>query len=144
MSDNATKAFLKMPEIVRRAIRQSMYQIGIMLVKDLKEDMKKPKSGRVYKIQRGKRIYRHIASAPNERPASRTGRLRKSVNFLARGFNAVEFGSNGVDYAKYLEYGTQKMQKRAPFLRTVELNNQKSIGILKRNTNGMFNIKVIN
>jgi HK97 gp10 family phage protein len=138
--EQATKEMLRLPENIRRAIRQAMYSAGVLLVKDLKNDMKLPKSGRIYKIKKGKRTYTHIASSPDERPASMSGRLRKSINFLARGFNRIEFGSEGVDYATYLEYGTRKMAKRQPFLRTININNNKIISILRTKTKNQFNV----
>jgi hypothetical protein len=138
--EQASKEMLRLPENIRRAVRQSMHSIGILLVKDLKADMKLPKSGRIYKITKGKRTFMHRASSPDERPANITGRFRNSINFVQRGFNRIEFGSEGVPYATYLEYGTRIMAKRQPFLRTIKINESKLISILREKTNNQFNI----
>ena len=88
------------------------------------------------KIYLGKRKKYHIASAPHEVPAYRSGKFYKSVNFLVRGVNRMEFGSEGVDYARYLEEGTSKMVARKPFEKT----NKKNYELIKSmSTNNINN-----
>ena len=102
---------------------KGFFTSGKELVKDLKKDMKEPKSGRTYKIYRGvrggklKKPRLHIASAPSETPAILTGKFRKSVDFAVRGNRTLEFGANqsAPEYAEFLENGTSKMEAREPF-----------------------------
>ena len=138
--ERATKEMSELPEKIKKAIRRSMYSAGILLVKDLKTDMKLPKSGRIYEITKGKRTFMHRASSPDERPANMTGRFRRSIKFVQSGFNRIEFGSEGVPYATDLEYGTRITAKRQPFLRTIKINKSKIISILQKRINNQFNI----
>ena len=127
-SNEKTMKFLyELPVEITRAIRKGFFTSGKELVKDLKKDMKEPKSGRTYKIYRGvrggklKKPRLHIASAPSETPAILTGKFRKSVDFAVRGNRTLEFGANqsAPEYAEFLEKGTSKMEAREPFKRTV-------------------------
>jgi len=69
------------------------------------------KSGEVYEKHQPKRTHR--ASAPGQAPATDTGALVRSIQADIRGRSA-EVAAN-VDYAVYLEFGTQDMEPR-PFL----------------------------
>jgi HK97 gp10 family phage protein len=69
------------------------------------------KSGDVYEKYQPKRTHR--ASAPGQAPATDTGALVRSIQADIRGRDA-EVSAN-VDYAVYLEFGTQDMEPR-PFL----------------------------
>jgi HK97 gp10 family phage protein len=69
------------------------------------------KSGEVYEKYQPKRTHR--ASAPGQAPATDTGALVRSIQADIRGRSA-EVAAN-VDYAVYLEFGTQDMEPR-PFL----------------------------
>jgi len=64
----------------------------------------------------GRRYGKHQASAPGEAPATNTGRLIQSIAWqvLNQGLT-VEIGSP-LDYASYLEDGTQRMDPR-PWLK---------------------------
>lgn len=98
-----------------RGIRQGFFQIGHDLVRTAKRDvLKKPKSGRTYLIRRGKTRRRHVASAPGESPANISGKYRKSIGFKIKGSSQLIFGagSPSVEYAKFLEKGTSKMEPR--------------------------------
>ena len=104
----------------RRALRKGMYRIGKDLESTLKRDiLKKPKSGRTYirKTANGRRR-RHIASAPGETVANRTGNYRNSVGFKV-GQDKIEFGA-GVEYAGFLENGTPKMGARPSLKNTIK------------------------
>ncbi len=100
------------------------------------------RTGRVYRVPGTQRFY--IASAPGEPPAKATGRLRESVVGTVdyEGLNIV--GYVGIregeqvpdskvtvgDYAKWLEYGTKRMEPR-PWLRpSFEKSEDKIKGIL--------------
>lgn len=78
-----------------------------------------PKTGRVYR-RRG-RV--HQASAPGEAPATDTGRLvqsRRTVYDQDKLQGDVVWST---DYARHLEYGTQKMEPR-PYA-SVAVNNKR-------------------
>lgn len=119
-----------LPKALTKGIRVGAYISGKELVADLKEDMRKPKSGRRYKIYKGiggkllKRPRIHIASSPDETPAIITGEFRKSIDFKVRGNKTLEFGSGNEglakDYAKVLELGSSIMAARKPLGRTVK------------------------
>ena len=69
------------------------------------------KSGRVY-VRRG---IKHQASAPGQPPAADTGRLHTSIQMIPEpDLLKVTIGP-GVQYAKFLEFGTKKMAPR-PFM----------------------------
>lgn len=77
----------------------------------------KPKRGRVYiRTDRAGRRRRHVASAPYETIANRTGATRRSLSWKINP-TQIEFGF-GVDkndapsYAQYPEFGTSRMKPR--------------------------------
>lgn len=117
-------------QALTEGFRKGGYISGKQLVKDLRDDMAKPKSGRSYKVyvgRTGKTLRQarlHTASSDKETPGIISGAFRKSVDFLVRGTKQLEFGSgsNGFaeKYAKFLEDGTSKMEARKPVARTVE------------------------
>lgn len=86
----------------------------------IKEAMSEPKSGRRYRIGRGRRRF-HIASAPGEPPAVRTGFLRSNIR---SGTRRTTFGVEGlvgsnVVYAPFLEEGTLRMKPRPVWRRVL-------------------------
>ena len=98
-----------------RGVRQAWFIAGRILVTQVQKDIKhKPKSGRVYRLRKGKRWVNHTASAPGETPANFTGTYRKSMGFQIQGWRRMEFGSRSgsADYAKFLETGTSRMKAR--------------------------------
>lgn len=122
-SASALRSIKNIDRATVRAIRQGMFTAGDVLVKEAKEQiMHKPKSGRVYKIRRGKRRVKHRASAPFESPANLSGTLRKSIYYKIRSWHQLEFGSGkgDVEYAKYLEEGTSKMKPRPVLLNSLK------------------------
>lgn len=138
-----TQATLQSPIAVSKGIRQGMYTSGKELVGTLRSDMKAPKSGRTYKIYRGrnnallKRPRLHRASSPSEVPAVITGEFSKSVDFSVKGDSRLEFGSGdrglAKKYARALELGTSIMAARKPLGRTVKkLQGQLRSNITKR------------
>ena len=96
----------------RRGIRQFWFALGKSLLKSFNAAvLKKPRSGRVYKIRRGSTRRRHVASQPGETPANISGNYRKSGGYQIRGAMEMQFG-NSADYAGFLENGTLKMEER--------------------------------
>lgn len=67
-------------------------------------------SGKTYK--RTKSGKTHTSSAPGSAPNIDLGTLVGSIDYKRIGQFAYEIGSYGVIYAKYLERGTSRMQKR--------------------------------
>lgn len=96
-------------------IRRGLFKAGHILTKTLKNEiLRGTKSGRIYKIRRGRRTVNHRASAPGETPANRTGALRKSAGFQIHGTEKLEFGyrEGSADYSPFLETGTSRMAPR--------------------------------
>jgi hypothetical protein len=134
--DNITKN-------VEKGIRKAHYFIGKDLVKYTAGKMKEEKHGKYYKSVKKQKIkvgskkgayifydkeYEYRASAPGEVPLSNppdtTGDLRKSLNFLVRGWQQLEFGAK-TEYAAALELGRlekPKMKPR-PYLKPAIKNN---------------------
>lgn len=71
-----------------------------------------PATGRVYEKYLPRRT--HQASAPGQAPATDTGRLAASIAFRMES-SLVALVVSNVEYAPWLEYGTQRMQPR-PFM----------------------------
>ncbi len=92
----------------RAGIRLFFAAFGKSLLKSFnKAVLKKPRSGRVYKIRKR----RHVASKAGESPANRTGNYRKSAGYQLRGASEMLFGATA-EYAGFLENGTSKMDSR--------------------------------
>lgn len=94
----------------------------------------KDKTGRLYirKNRAGARR-RHIASAPGETPANRTGAYRKGFDFsvdgahqLAVGLEPIDYSPSGV-YPFYLEVGTRHMKARPGLLNAVSASERNII-----------------
>lgn len=140
----------ELPKELTNVFRKTAYQIGDTLYKWLLVDMKKPKSGRVYKSYFGvKGRYKTPklikASAPSETPAVRSGMFRKSVNFIVRGNKTLEWGSGkdnlATDYASALEFGTRKMQARQPLQRSMKANDSKIKAMANSNIKKVLNVR---
>ena len=87
--------------------------------KEIKESMSKPKTGRIYNVQKiskkGKKSLKvHQASAPGEPPAIDTGALVNSIKAERVGTTDARTFTNN-EQAPHLEYGTVKMPAR-PFM----------------------------
>lgn len=96
----------------RRGIRQFWFALGKSLTKSFnKSVLAKPRTGRVYKVRRGRVTRRHTASNPGESPANLSGTYRKAVGYQIRGAMEMRFG-NSAEYAGFLENGTSKMAAR--------------------------------
>lgn len=109
-----------------RAMRHTWFAIGDDFIKRAQKEIKrKPKSGRVYMIRissKKQRKYglstrtRHVASAPGETHANRSGDLMDSLGYKVRGSDSVELGYGvgepRVDYDVFVEDGTKRMKPR--------------------------------
>lgn len=96
---------------------------GIFIRRELVKALTTGKrTGRIYRIN-GRN---HQASAPGEIPAKLSGRLAKSVGYTVA-TKRLTIGE-GMFYAKFLEYGTSRMQPRPHLAVTVErLQEQVSV-----------------
>lgn len=123
-------------QITKNALRKSFYAIGKELTKEAKRSIiEGPKTGRLYRIKGRKR--RHRASAPGEPPATLSGDLQKSVDFLVQGWSQMTFGagSQEIDYAKFLELGTVggKIAPRPYLIRAIEQKEKQTRTIFEAN-----------
>ncbi len=128
------KVFFKLTTsrvIIERGIRKAWFRVG----QDLKrtantEILRKPKSGRTYIIRTPSgRKRRHVASAPGETHANRSGRLRKAIEWRVRG-DQLNFGygiiggSDSPEYASFVEEGTKRMAARPTLRNSIESNRR--------------------
>jgi hypothetical protein len=91
-------------------------EIGDVLVEQSKENMDEISNGRVYVIG-GKT---HIASKAGDSPNNLSGELKNTIRYDIDG-NILEFGAGNetVNYAKYLEKGTQRIKVRPNYTKTI-------------------------
>ena len=91
-------------------------EIGDVLVEQSKENMDEISNGRVYVIG-GKT---HIASKAGDSPNNLSGELKNTIRYDIQG-NILEFGAGNetVNYAKYLEKGTQRIKVRPNYTKTI-------------------------
>ena len=122
------------PRNTQRAIELSFYHIGRDHMAELSRQMlKKDKKGRTYirRIKGGARR-RHVASAPGQTAANRTGRMRRARSFKLRGSDQLEFGIEGVPYAAFLERGTRRMSPRPSLGNTVKTQQKNAENAFER------------
>jgi len=109
------------------AVRKGLWYAGRDMVRDARDYIRKEKkSGKVYLLRKGPagRQYRHQASAPGESPATFTGKLARGLKFQVGGTELEVGADKDVDYAPYLEQGTNNMVPRPYLSRTVEANSR--------------------
>lgn len=103
--------------------KNALSEIGGILVDKAKDNMEEVSFGRSYVI--GGRV--HIASKAGDTANNQSGALSKTIRYEIGG-RIMEFGAGNaeVDYAKYLELGTSKMDKRPNYTKTI-IQNEKQI-----------------
>lgn len=103
-------------------LNDALGAVGDVLVDNAKSNMDKVSFGRVYVI--GGRP--HIASKAGETANNLSGALKDTIRYEVQG-EVLEFGAGNerVDYAKYLEKGTSKMQERPNYTKTLLQNEEK-------------------
>lgn len=101
---------------------KALNTIGDVLVEQAQDNMEKVSVGRVY-IVGGKR---HIASKAGDTANNMSGALSKTIRFEISG-KVLEFGAGNskIKYAKYLELGTSKMDKRPNYTKSILQNKGK-------------------
>lgn len=101
-----------------RLVADAVNATGLELRGDIvKRHQQGPKTGEVYQKYNPRRTHR--ASAPDEAPATDTGRLASSVNFRREGRMSATVGSDIV-YAAMLEFGTSRVAPRPAWVPAVE------------------------
>lgn len=97
-------------------------KIGDVLVEQAQDNMEKVSVGRVY-IVGGKA---HIASKAGDTANNMSGALSKTIRFEIQG-KVLEFGAgnSAIKYAKYLEMGTSRMDKRPNYTKSILQNKSK-------------------
>jgi hypothetical protein len=147
------KQIARLPESMNRGLKKANFLIGKKIQSDIRADMEKPKSGRLYFLSEfwlGGGLVRHRASAVGEAPAKFSGSLQASVNYVPSSSELViGAGNTGggvptvsspryvdlggqigfgrtVDYAKKLE-----TVKRRPYLK-------KNIDLNRKNTENYY------
>ncbi len=118
-------------------IETALYTIGEDVGLRVKQLLTQgPKTGRVYRI----RGVDHQASAPDEAPASRTGRLVDSYDYNVHGYYQMEVGEDA-PYAGWLEDGTKnangsvKMAPRPHLIRAITELQGDAVNIFYQETN---------
>lgn len=107
--------YRRFPKKLAAELKLTVRKHSLRIVRDIRKDMRQPKSGRPYPYK-GRII---IASAPGESPAIRSGRLYKNLEpiFASDGLQArIDPAARGVKYAPWLEEGTDRMASR-PYIR---------------------------
>lgn len=106
--------------------KEALEVIGGVLVDQAQTNMRNVSNGRVYIIG-GKA---HIASKAGDSPNNQSGALSDSIRFEIDG-NILEFGAGdeNIDYAKYLEIGTGKMEARPNYTKSI-LQNETKIDLM--------------
>jgi len=102
-------------------IERGLFRLGKDLITSFKSEIKKTKSGKLYRSG-GRRIR---ASAPGQSPATRTGNYRRSVGYKISG-NTMRFG-NSADYAGFLETGTSRMKPRPGLGNAIKANERNAL-----------------
>lgn len=140
-----------LPRIATRPVTKAVRRGALRIQADAMTSIREPGTGRLYTTRfftdpsgvvrpitgkKGKRP-KHRASAPGKPPASDSGRLLGSVEVDIRdnGFKALI--GTALDYGRFLEFGTKKMEAR-PWLnpafkrniRRIETNIAKQINIV--------------
>lgn len=100
--------FPDLAEIIRDEERDIIRLVTFGTADRMKSVIAEPKSGNSYK--RGDKV--HIASAPDESPASDSGNL---INTIMPNANYLQGEITLADYGLFLEFGTSKMAAR-PFV----------------------------
>jgi len=97
-----------------QGIHEALYDIGRITQTEIRRLLDTgPKTGRIYSRPGGRR---HRASAPGEAPATDTGALAKSVDYVVQSAIRMEVGDRE-HYGEYLEDGTRRMRARPHVVR---------------------------
>lgn len=123
----------------RQAIRQTFFRMGRALKKMTNKDIldTATKTGRWYHVRSiSGRMYWHQASAPFETHANLTGATRRSLGWIVRGTDRMDFGYGvsgrpAPEYAAALEFGHSARDGSWVFPRPSLQNNVKKVSFQK-------------
>lgn len=102
--------------------RDTLNEIGGILVEQAQGNMDKVSFGRAYII--GGKV--HIASKGGDTANNLSGALKDSIRYEVKG-RIMEFGAGDskINYAKFLEGGTSKMDSRPNYTKSIIQNEAK-------------------
>ncbi len=119
--------------------RKVLGDIGETLKRQAIKNIKEKSSGRIYKIKGRK----HIASKPYHSPNALTNSLTRSIKYKLFNNNLVfGGGSSIINYAKFLELGTRKMEPRPLFHLSIFQKRVEIDSLIDRHFGKRFKIKV--
>jgi len=112
------KAFEKYGQKALAAVQTAKLKTALGVHAHAVRAIQAPGTGKLYRRGPGQNLSaEHTASAPDEAPATDTGRLVKSITWRKDGNDFLVGSTIRVpNYAFYLEFGTRDMGER-PFLR---------------------------
>lgn len=117
----------------KRGLELGAYQVGKNLVRvSRRKIIDPPKTGRFYLVEIRGQLVRHRASAAGEPPANMTGDLQASLKYLiGSGNKLLEFsagnGRREMDYAKTLEEGQRRVERRPYMITTIRETRKDTI-----------------
>lgn len=115
-TEDVAKALQAYGKKAEAEIAKAVAATALMVNTDIKKRIKRgAKTGRVYR--RG--TVTHQASAPGQAPATDNGTLASSITFKQVSPLTAEVESR-LDYATYLEFGTQNIAPRPAWVPAVE------------------------
>lgn len=112
---------LEVLEQAKRGIQANVKAAAIIWHGAIVDSLQGEKSGREYRVPGTDTMYR--ASKPGEVPAVRLGDLKRKYSFRTKGM-AAEVG-NPLEYAYYLEKGTNKMAARPHMIPAYNKNRER-------------------
>lgn len=126
-------------ELTEKTIRRVWFELGKELKQTAnREILARDKLGRVYIIRGpGGRRRRHVASAPGQSHANRSGRLRRSISWRIKGHESLAFGYGvsttagdaAPDYDAFVEFGTRNMAARPSLLNAIETSASRRVEV---------------
>ena len=135
----AVNQIRKMVINTSKGVKISMIAMSRNLVPNAQELIKNPpKTGRFYRIKVNGQVRLHQASAPGEAPANLTGKLSSGISRRVAK-NEIEFGVQGVKWARGLELGrtkgvnkaTSSMEPRPYLIKAINAESKNALVILK-------------
>jgi HK97 gp10 family phage protein len=118
---------------IRKAVSRAVVGTALELQGNVVKSVSKKGTGITYQKKNPNRT--HTASAPDQPPATDTGRLKNSIEFNALDDLTATVGSK-LAYATYLEYGTSRMANRPFFRPAIEKIQPKYQERLEKAING--------
>ena len=112
-----------MEKALERGIVATSYQVRNTAIKSIQ---KQTVGTYVIRYSQGGKRYSHVASKQGDAPNTDTGALVNSIAVQHKKGDLFAFVGSGLDYAKYLEFGTKNMGER-PWLQPALNENMKNL-----------------